>query len=445
MIKNTKKVITRFAPSPTGLLHIGSVRTALFNFIYAKQLRGQCILRIEDTDKARSKKEYEDDILDGLKWLGLKHDAFFRQSEREKIYTGYLEKMIDTGKAYISKEELKDGSGQGEVIRFRNPNKIVEFDDIVRGKVEMDTTDLKDFVIAKSITEPLYHLAVVIDDNDMDVTHVIRGEDHISNTPRQILLQEAIGAARPTYAHLPLILAADRSKLSKRKHGESVSLTHYRNKGYLPEAIINFLALIGWNPGTYRELFSLEDLIEEFDLSKVQKGGAIFSTEKLDWLNREHIKRMPEKAFMIVVKEVYNEASTEIIEKIIPLIKERITTLKDIGTMKESGEFDYMFKTPEYSKDNLGWKGNTDFKTIKKYMEDIKKLLEILPETEFTKKKVKEVIWPYAEKEGRGNVLWALRVALSGKEKSPDPFQLAELLGKANVLKYLTHAEKMLS
>ncbi|MEK9172007.1 MAG: glutamate--tRNA ligase family protein, partial [Patescibacteria group bacterium] len=272
--------------SPTGPLHIGNVRTALYNYIFAKKNGGDFIVRIEDTDKARSKKEYEDSILENLEWLGLKRDGeLLHQSERTEIYKKYLQKLIDENKAYISTET--EGENR-EVVRFRNPNKFVQFDDLIRGTVEFDTTELKDFVIAKSVDEPLYHLAVVIDDFESGITHVIRGEDHISNTPRQILIQEAIGAPRPLYAHLPLILAQDRSKLSKRKHGESVSLGYYRNKGYSPEAIINYLALLGWNPGTEQEIFTLPELVNVFDLERVHKGGAIFDEKKLAWVNRKH-------------------------------------------------------------------------------------------------------------------------------------------------------------
>jgi len=274
-----QKIITRFPPSPTGNFHVGSARTALFNFLFARKNNGKFILRIEDTDKTRSKKEFEDNIFESLEWLGLKYDEFYRQSDRGKIHRTYIEKMLDDGSIYEAEDKI---------IRFKNPNKKVKFNDLVRGEIEFDTTELKDFIIAKSVDEPLYHLAVVIDDFESNITHVIRGEDHISNTPRQILIQEAIGAPRPIYAHLPLILAPDRSKLSKRKHGESVSLDYYRNKGYSPEAMINYLALLGWNPGTEQEIFTLPELINVFDFSRVHKGGAIFDEKKLAWMNRKH-------------------------------------------------------------------------------------------------------------------------------------------------------------
>ena len=278
-MNNLGKVAVRMAPSPTGNFHVGGARTALFNFLFARKNNGKFILRIEDTDKERSKKEFEDDIFESLEWLGLKYDEFYRQSERGEIYRNYIEKMLNNDSVYEAEDK---------VIRFRNPNKKIKFNDLVRGEIEFDTTELKDFVIAKSVDEPLYHLAVVIDDFESGITQVIRGEDHISNTPRQILIQEAIGATRPLYAHLPLILAQDRSKLSKRKHGEAVSLNYYRNKGYSPEAIINYLALLGWNPGTEQEIFTLPELINVFDLARVHKGGAIFDEKKLAWVNRKH-------------------------------------------------------------------------------------------------------------------------------------------------------------
>ncbi|MCX6717904.1 MAG: glutamate--tRNA ligase family protein, partial [Candidatus Taylorbacteria bacterium] len=249
------------------------------------------MLRIEDTDKIRSTKESEDDIMTGIKWLGLSYDEFFRQSERERIYKAYIEKLISEDKAYISKEEVKEEGQRAEVIRFRNPNKKVKFNDLIRGEIEFDTTELGDFVIAKSLEEPVFHLVVVVDDFEMGVTHIIRGEDHISNTPRHILIQEAISAPTPIYAHLPLMLAEDRAKLSKRKHGEMTSVKYYQKMGYTPGAFVNFLAFVGWNPGTEKEIFSLDEMIQEFDISKVQKAGAIFNPQKLLWYNKEYIKK----------------------------------------------------------------------------------------------------------------------------------------------------------
>jgi len=288
-----KRVVVRFAPSPTGPLHIGGARTALFNYIFAKQNGGKFILRIEDTDRERSKPEYEEEIKDGLKWLGIIPDETYKQSERTEIYKKYLKKLVEKGVAYVSKEPKKDGVGDVEVVRFKNPNKRVSFQDIIRGEVSFDTTELKDFVIAKSLDEPLYHFANVVDDFEMGITHIIRGEDHISNTPRQILIQEAIGSPRPIYAHLPLILAQDRSKLSKRKHGESVSLAYYRGQGIVSEAMINFLAILGWHPSASdaSEVLSFKEITEQFKLERVQKSGAVLDSNKLNWLNKQYLKK----------------------------------------------------------------------------------------------------------------------------------------------------------
>ena len=240
------EIRTRLAPSPTGFLHIGTARTALFNWLFTRKNNGKLFLRIEDTDKERSKIEFEEDIKESLSWLGINWDEFLRQSDRKEIHAKYITKLLETGAAYVSKDEpayrTGRGEGKGEVIRFKNPGKKVKFNDVIRGDIEFETKDLGDFVIAKDIQTPLYHLAVVVDDADMKISHVIRGDDHISNTPRQILIQEALGFLRPQYAHIPLILGKDRSKLSKRDGAEAVA--DYRKMGYPPEAMFNFLGLL---------------------------------------------------------------------------------------------------------------------------------------------------------------------------------------------------------
>jgi glutamyl-tRNA synthetase len=452
------KVITRFPPSPTGLLHVGSVRTALFNYFFTKQNKGTFLLRIEDTDKERSKKEYEQDILESLSWLNLKHDGeLIRQSERTAIYKKYLQKLLDEGKAYVSKETPKEEGDRTEVIRFKNPNVKITFSDMIRGEVSMDTSDLKDFVIAKSIDEPLYHLAVIVDDFETGVTHVIRGEDHISNTPRQILLLEAIGASRPLYAHLPLILAEDRSKLSKRKHGEKVSLKHYIDQGYLRDAIINYMALLGWNPGTDQEIFTLDELIEKFDISKVQKGGAIFNEEKLKWINKQHMLKMNPHSIQekimdgITLSTQFQKKDWKInanfFEKLYPLILDRIQTFGEIPTLIDSGEFNYVFETPEYDSELLYWKGQKDPEALTRRLQEVIAKLNKIDgkEFNFNKEAVKSAVWDFATAEGRGEVLWPMRVALSGQEKSPDPFILAELLGKSETVSRLTKALEKVS
>lgn len=291
-------VTVRIPPSPTGNLHVGTARTALFNYLYARKMGGKVILRIEDTDRERSKPEFEANIVEGLTWLGIAWDGeVVRQSARVASHAAALEKLIAAGKAYVSAEPAKDDpSVTRQLVRFRNPGGRLAFHDEIRGEIDSELDSLGDFVIAKSMGEPLYHLAVVVDDIDAGVTHVIRGEDHISNTARQILLIEALGAARPTYAHLPLLLGLDRSKLSKR-HG-ATALTSFREAGYLPEAMVNFLALLGWNPGDEREIFSMDELAREFSLERCAKSGAIFNVEKLDWFNREYLAKMPEADFI---------------------------------------------------------------------------------------------------------------------------------------------------
>ncbi len=433
----SSKVITRFAPSPTGFLHIGGVRTALFSYLYARQNKGIFALRIEDTDKARNKEEWTKGLVDDLAWLGLKHDNFSKQSDRTEIYKGYLKKLIDSGHAYVSKEIPKEEGERDEVIRFKNPNKKIIFTDLIRGEVTMDTTDLGDFVIARSIDEPIFHLAVVIDDFEMGITHVIRAEEHISNTPRQILIQEAIGATRPLYAHLPLVLATDKSKLSKRKHGETVSLTYYRNLGYLPEALLNFVAMLGWNPGTEQEIFSLAELVKEFDLSKVQKSGAIFNIEKLNWFNKKYIEMMDEKIFAETMKLFLPADVSDVTAmKLAPLLKEKISFFAQIPELLKN-ELSFVDAVVPYEREKLNWKQE---KNTKEYIKKVIDLIGYIPEKNFTKEKVKEAVWLYAEEKGRGNVLWPMRYALSGMEKSPDPFIIAEILGKEETIKRLTAA-----
>lgn len=452
MEKNQKKqaVRVRFAPSPTGTMHVGTARTALFNFLFAKKHGGEMVLRIEDTDKERSKEEYENDILEGLKWLSIPYDERYRQSERTDIYKKYLERLISTGSAYVSKEESSEEGKRGEVIRFKNPGKTVMFHDLIRGDISFDTTELGDFVIAKDLETPLYNFAVVVDDFDMGITHIIRGEDGISNTPRQILIQEALGAPRPQYAHIPFILAPDRSKLSKR-HG-AVSVTEYRNLGFLPEALVNFLALIGWNPGDERELFSMEELIREFSLEKVQKGGAIFNIEKLRWMNKEYLKKMPAAEFKKRAAECVPESIRTLpdfnekkFDAVLSIIGERMSTFKDIAAMADAGELDYFFTTPEYPKEKLLWKDESDYGKTKTRLTQVIDILETIEGTSFNAEKIKGALWDYATKEGRGFVLWPMRMALSGKDKSPDPFVLAEILGRDETKQRLLRAIAKLS
>ncbi len=430
------KVVTRFAPSPTGLFHIGSVRTALYNYLYARQNDGKFILRIEDTDKERSKKEYEDNIIESFKWFNMPYDEFYRQSERTEIYKKYLKILINKGLIYVSKEEPKEEGERSEVIRFKNPNKKIKFNDLVLGEIEVDTTDLKDFVIAKDLDSPLYHFAVVVDDIEMGVTHIIRGQDHISNTARQILILEALSETRPEYAHIPLILSPDKSKLSKR-HG-ALSALEYKEMGYLPEAILNFIALIGWNPGGEQEIFTLPELVQKFSLDKVQKGGGIFNIKKLDWINKEHMKK-------IVPSEIQKNIFAQLPDslhnpKLVPIIFERIAKWGDVKEMVERGELDFFFKQPEINREKLIYK-NTPPEKISNNLKLAVKALENLNENDFTTENIKNALMLIANVlENRGELLHPVRYALSGKDKSPDPFTIAEILGKNETILRLQKA-----
>lgn len=484
--KAYKAVRVRFAPSPTGPFHLGSARTALFNWIFAKQQGGVFVLRIDDTDKERSKKEYEDNVFESLRWLGLTWDEgpFFakvseggsdaggdygpyRQSEREPIYEKYLKELLDSGKAYFcycTKEELEaqreamitqglppkysghcrnletPPAGKApQLIRFKMPETRVEFKDLVRGAVSFDSGLFGDIPIAKNLREPLYNFAVVVDDEEMQISHVIRGEDHLSNTPKQILFARALGFKEPTYAHLPLILAADRSKLSKR-YAET-SLVEYKNQGYLPESMVNFLILLGWHPKDNREVFSTADLIEIFDIKRVQKAGAVFNEEKLAWLNGEHLRaaesiRLAELV-LPMAREKFGEIDGAKLFKIIELEKDRLKTLGEFNDLAS-----FFFTLPEYEWGMLIWNKESKEK-IKASLEASFKVLTDLAEEKFTKEGLGVALAPLVvELGGRGVVLWPLRVSLSGAKASPDPIAIVEILGKEETLKRVGKAIK---
>lgn len=454
MADSSKKVVrARIAPSPTGFLHLGTARTALFNWLFAKNHGGTFILRIEDTDLERSDQKYEKDIIENLQWLGLDwNEGPYRQSERLAIYETYIKKLLQENKAYYcfcTKEELEEEKeamlSQGlppkysgkcrhnknpdlsrpSVIRFRMPDTEVVFHDLIRGKVKFNTGLIGDIVIAKELRAPLYNLAVVIDDFEMKISHVIRGEDHISNTPKQIMLQNALGFEEPIYAHLPLILSPDRSKLSKRYLETSVD--DYRREGYLPEALINFLALLGWHPEKDREVLSIEELINEFNLKRIQKGGAIFNLEKLDWLNGQYIMKLkPEE----LARRLENFIPRKWLEdrgflvKIVEIEKERIKKLTDFPKL-----VGFFFELPDYPAKLLIW-DKTPKENILGNLRSISFLVEDFTEAE-------NKIMALAEKEGRGEILWPFRVALSGQIASPGPFEIMKVLGKEETLKRL--------
>jgi len=490
LIKEIKNPRVRMAPSPTGYFHIGSARTALFNYLVAKKYNGKFILRIEDTDKERSKPEYEADILDSLKWLGLLWDEGvevggscgpYRQSERLDIYEKYLRELVDKGLAYYcfcSPEELEakkeEMMSRGEVprydghcrnlteeevqkkindknpfvIRLKMPEKIITVFDLIRGKVDFDTKLIGDFIIAKDFRSPLYNFSVVIDDHEMQITHVIRGEEHLSNTPKQIALYEALNWTPPIFAHLPLILNPDRSKMSKR-FGD-VALKDFRKKGYLPEAIVNFLVYLGWHPKEkagepINEILTLNEIIEQFDFFRIQKGGAVFNIEKLNWINTEHIKRMPIDELtshaMPYLKEKFGDAllnDIEFVKKIVELHRTRIKTLAELPEMTS-----YFFVLPDYDVELLRWQDMSE-EEVKNNLDFIYNLLSDLDNQLFTRQQLEAIILPEAEKRGRGKILWPLRVALSGQKNSAGPFEIMEIIGKNETLKRLATAIKKL-
>lgn len=438
-------IVTRMAPSPTGKFHIGGVRTALYNYLFSRQHGGTFILRSEDTDLERSKREHEDDILAIFEWLSFDFDDFYRQSDRTSIYQEHLQKLIASGSAYLA--EPSNDNVDKPVIRFKNPNTVVTFDDAILGTISFDTTELGDFVIARNIDTPVYHLTVVVDDGLSGVTHVIRGQEHVNNTARQILILEALGFERPIYAHIPLILSPRGGKLSKRDP-EVMPVLEYRNQGILPEALLNFLAFIGWNPGDDREILDIKEMIRDFDLSKVQKSGAIFNIEKLYWINRQYLNKLSHEEFTAYLggrKERFESItgfSTEMFNRIIPILRERTDTLVTIDTMIDSGEVAYFFAQPELISENLVWKEDSRDLT-KSYMNDVLKMLESYQES-WDSTSMKELLFPYAEEKGKGSVLWPLRYALSGRDKSPDPFTLLEVLGKKESIQRLTKAIEIL-
>lgn len=446
-------VRVRIAPSPTGPLHLGTARTALFNYLFAQKNKGKFILRIEDTDLERSDKKYEKDIIENLKWLGLDWDEGpYRQNKRIKIYQKYIEKLLDSGQAFYcphTKEELakerkeqtkkkqaprhvcKRKSKKG-IIRFRCPDKKIVFDDLIRGRVEFEGKLLGDISIAKDTKTPLYNFAAAIDDIEMKISQVIRGEDHISNTPKQILIQEALGFKTPQFAHLPLILGPDKSKMSKR-HG-ATSISWYKKEGYLPEAMINFMVLLGWNPGTEKEFFSLEELIKGFSLERVHKGGAIFNRQRLDWLNAHYIRQMDlDELTKLCLPYLPEKTDFEYAKKVVALEQPRIRMLSQIGELTQFFFVDEL----KYEPDLLIWK-KMSLKEVKKNLEMLERELGKIGD--FNKESLEGVIMPLTEKHGSGEVLWPLRVALTGQKASAGPFEIMEVLGKKRTLKRVKEA-----
>ena len=507
MIDNTE-VRTRIAPSPTGMFHFGSARVALFNWLFAKKHLGRFILRIEDTDHERSKEEYELDAEESLTWLGLGWDEGpetpdlhgpYRQSQRTAIYEKYIKQLIDEGSAYYcycSQEELeKQGKeqeaqklppkyaghcrnlspedtetacqqiqkdGRKPVIRFRVPeNETIKFKDLIHGQMAFDSNLIGDFVIVKSNGDPIFLLSNIIDDAEMKISHVIRGDDHLANTPKQLMLAEAMNLQIAEYGHLPMILNPDRTKMSKRKN--PTSITHdFRDLGYLPEALINFMAFLGWTPArhakqitddgnkskTDQEFFTLDELVNEFDLADIGKSPSIFDIEKLNFLNGYYIRQMSlgelaKRCMPYLEKAGITQEKNPIIngEKFlsaISLVQERMKKLSEVTELTS-----FFFKKPEYDKELLIAK-KSNLETTKKALEESYRVLQ--DETDFSRDSIESLLRALAVKinVSAGEVLWPIRVALSGKPASPGTFELVSHFGKEDTLSRIKTAIDML-
>ncbi len=413
-----EKVRVRFAPSPTGPLHIGSARTALFNYLYAKKNGGVFALRFEDTDKERSQKVFEENILAGIKWLRLEADEIYYQSKRENSYQSALKKLTERGLIYES-----DG---GVYFKIPVENKKIIVDDIVRGKVEFDSKDFDDLVLFKKDGTPTFHFANVVDDIEMKITHVIRGEDHLSNTPKHILLYEALDATPPKFAHISLILNPDRSKMSKRSG--DVDLDEYIRAGYLPEALINFLVQLGWSDPESREFLTMSEIIQSFDLSRVQKGGAVFDIKHLNHLNHHYLMQKSLDEYMQLAEPFIKQFAGDkaLLESAIKLIQDRAQILSDIPEL-----ISYFFTQPEYDTPLLIFKKSSPEQTSKGLSVALKVLEKVSPK-DWTKEKLQSILDEAISSESLlpGDLFWPIRVALSGQEGSPSPVELLEAFGK---------------
>ena len=425
-------VRVRFAPSPTGYLHIGSARTALFNWLYARNQGGKFILRIEDTDRERSDAKYLEEILASLKWLGMDWDEdVYYQSKRFDLYKNTAEKLVTEGKAYYEETE------KGKAIRLKIPQDyVITFYDVVRDKIDVNSNTLDDLVLVKSDGSPTYNFACVVDDADMGITHIIRGDDHIANTPKQILIYQALGIKPPKFAHIPLILGEDKSRMSKR-HG-ATSIMEYKDKGYFPEAIVNFISLMGWSPKDNREKLSTEQIIQLFSLKAIVKTGAVFNIKKLNWLNGEYIREKPlneltdfVSGLLIkrkIIKEDYNRQWLEGVVKsfqtrfcnIDEFIERSSFLFNDEVVFDEQAKAEYLCSKAQI--DNL--------KTLRGKLEDL---------SIFDPVSIEESVKYLADELGvkPADIIHPARVALTGASAAPGIYDVIYLIGKERVLKRL--------
>jgi glutamyl-tRNA synthetase len=423
----------RFAPSPTGFLHLGSARTALFNALYAKHVKGTFVLRVEDTDLSRSKKELIDDILSDLKWLGLNWDEGpYYQSDNFALYKEKAQSILDKGLAYK----------EGEAIIFKvEKGRIITVRDLVHGEITINTDEIKDQVLIKSDGSPAYNFACVIDDAELKITHIIRGNDHLSNTPKQILFYEALGLKVPEFAHIPLMMGKDGAKLSKRHGGVAVS--EYKDMGILPEALNNYLLLLGWQPPGDNEVISMTEAAKEFEINEINKTQVKFDIDKLKWLNGEYIRQKD-------IKEVYpyiadelkknnintNSVDKDRLDKIIELYRVRIKMFSEFLELTD------FFFTDNYSIDEKGQRKYLDKEenknNLKLVLDELKKI------DDFSHAKLEEIYRLLAEKNDlkAANIIHPTRMAISGKTKGAGLFEIMELLGKNTVLERIEKAIK---
>ncbi len=472
----------RFAPSPTGYLHVGGLRTALFNYLFAKNKNGKFILRIEDTDRSRFVEGAVDNLIDSLKWCGLEYDegpdaggAYgpYLQSERLKVYHRHVSELINNGRAYycfctperltqlreeqqrqklpqakydkhclsLSKDEIDDKlkSGISHVVRLNVlTGQKISFDDAVHGHIEFDSSNVDDQVLLKSDGYPTYHLANVVDDHLMKITHVIRGEEWLSSTPKHVLLYDFFGWEKPVFAHLPLLLNPDHSKLSKRQG--DVAVEDYRVKGYLKEALINFVALLGWNAGDDKEFYYINELIEKFSLNRVNNSGAVFDVEKLNWLNAEHLRNKSGEEILPLLKEEIKNSKLNIINfddgyllKIISAMKERVSFVNEFLTKSP-----YFFEAPvDYEEKAIAknWKPESP-QVLQKLIDKFNKPANPVKED------YENALNSLAEELniGKGKIIHPLRLSVSGMSTGPGVYDILVILGKDEVIKRINTA-----
>ena len=425
------EVRVRYAPSPTGNPHVGNIRTALFTYLFARRNKGQFLLRIEDTDKKREVEESHSAILDSLKWLGLTWDGgIIIQSKRLETYKDHARKLLDSGLAYeadgaIYFKTVKDGQ--------------TSWTDLVGDKmISFENKTQEDFVILKSDGYPTYHLASVVDDRLMEITLVSRGEDWISSTPKHIMLYKAFNWEIPQFAHFPNILATDRSKLSKR-HG-AIGVLDFKKDGFLPQALVNFLALLGWTPPSGREVLSLSEMIEEFDLKDVNQAPSIFDIRKLEWMNGEYIRKMSDEEFLKVLQEfLVDHPAKEKIAPVIPLVKERLKKLSDFVPLTQ-----FLFEKVEYEKDIFN-KVITDDTSLKNAISEVLKIMESLPKP-WNAQNFEKTFRGLAEKQSLSvtQMFQLIRVCVSGQLVTPPLFESTQILGEEETIKRVKQAAKII-